>query len=294
MLPTDSHVHSEWSWDAAFGSMEGTCRQALDLGLSCIAFTEHADWTSWAVPAGVQLRQHWQVLVHEGVLTPPALDLRGYLAALDECRERFPGLRILTGVELSEPHWHPKQAAALLGSAPFQRVLASVHSLESRRLAPEPGSGGGYADLSYQIRLAPDQRAASGLVRAYLAEVVRMIGRGTGFEVLAHIDYPFRFWPAALPPYRLDDYADELEAVLAALAGSGRVLEINTRIPLNADVVRRWYRAGGSAVSFASDAHRPEDLARGFAAAAAMAEAAGFRPGREPHEFWCRSAVVPT
>ena len=45
MLPPDGHVHTEWSWDAANGSMEQSCAHAVALGLPSIAFTEHADFT---------------------------------------------------------------------------------------------------------------------------------------------------------------------------------------------------------------------------------------------------------
>lgn len=30
-LPADSHVHSEWSWDAPLGWMELSCAQAADM-----------------------------------------------------------------------------------------------------------------------------------------------------------------------------------------------------------------------------------------------------------------------
>ncbi|MDQ2923627.1 MAG: PHP domain-containing protein, partial [Candidatus Dormibacteraeota bacterium] len=43
-LPPDLHVHTEWSWDAAHGSMERSCERALEIGLPGIAFTEHADF----------------------------------------------------------------------------------------------------------------------------------------------------------------------------------------------------------------------------------------------------------
>jgi histidinol-phosphatase (PHP family) len=53
--------------------------------------------------------------------------------------------------------------------------------------------------------------------------------------------------------------------------------------------ILRWWRAeGGGAVSFGSDAHLPAALATGFAEAAAVAEACGFRPGRDPADFWIR------
>lgn len=40
MLPADSHVHSERSWDAPRGSMERSCVRAVELGLSAIVFGE--------------------------------------------------------------------------------------------------------------------------------------------------------------------------------------------------------------------------------------------------------------
>jgi histidinol-phosphatase (PHP family) len=42
------------------------------------------------------------------------------------------------------------------------------------------------------------------------------------------------------------------------------------------------------ALTFGSDTHDPSAVARDFARAAAMAEAAGFQPGRDPHDPWRR------
>lgn len=76
--------------------------------------------------------------------------------------------------------------------------------------------------------------------------------------------------------------------MLRALARSGRVLEVNTRVPLSVEVVRWWYDEGGGAVSFGSDAHEPMLVARGFAEAAAMVAAQGFHPAPDPGDFWRR------
>jgi histidinol-phosphatase (PHP family) len=99
-----------------------------------------------------------------------------------------------------------------------------------------------------------------------------------------------RNWPG---PGRFEatDFEDEYRAVLAALARSGRALEVNTVVPLASVIVRWWYETGGGALTFGSDAHQPDTVARDFAGAAAMAEAVGFHPGRDPHQPWRRSAV---
>ena len=136
-LPADSHVHSQWSWDALAGSMEGTCQRAVEIGLPAVAFTEHADFTPWSLGPDLLalVPDDWQSRVSDGVLTPPPLDLNGYLDCLRRCRERFPGLRILSGVELGEPHWHSARAAALLRDGGFDRVLARPHRLPGPLLA---------------------------------------------------------------------------------------------------------------------------------------------------------------
>ena len=64
----------------------------------------------------------------------------------------------------------------------------------------------------------------------YLAEALRLASSSAPFAVLAHIDYPLRYWPTAAGPFDAARYEDEYRAVLAALASSGRALEINTRV----------------------------------------------------------------
>ena len=76
---------------------------------------------------------------------------------------------------------------------------------------------------------------------------------------------------------------------MSAASGSGRVLELNTASPLvSAAVVRWWHQEGGGAVSFGSDAHVPHRVGDRFDLAVAVAEDAGFRPGRDRFDFWRR------
>jgi len=276
VLPADGHVHSEWSWDAVAGSMERTCARAVEIGLPSIAFTEHADFTPWTLlgvlPPGVRAD-----VTPDGVLVPPVLDAEGYLACLQRCRDRFPELRIRSGVELSEPHWHARRAAQLLDLGAFDRVLGSVHCLRM--------SDGRFLETADAYR----ELAAADVVRRYLAEATNMIKTSDAFAVLAHIDYPVRDWPADAGPYDPTAFEEDYREVLAALAGTARALEINTTISPSPQIVRWWHEAGGEAITFGSDAHDPTALARDFIAAGAMVEAHGFRAARSPHDMWGRS-----
>ena len=209
------------------------------------------------------------------MLRTPPFDLDGYRDCLQACRERHPGLRILSGVELGEPHWHAAYAERLLARGGFERILASVHSTTA-------ADGSGFAEISGRYRdQSPDQ-----VVRLYLAETARLIEGFDGFEILAHIDYPVRYWPADAKRYDPSDFEEEYRHVLSRLAAVGKVLEVNTRVPLHRQVLAWWREEGGQAITFASDAHEPGALARGFHEAVRTARAAGFRPSHDPYAFW--------
>jgi histidinol-phosphatase (PHP family) len=283
VLPTDGHVHTEWSWDAVGGSMERSCAQAEELGLTSIAFTEHADYTRWVIDPEMRARLRPTTLAlvgDDGRFSPPPLAVEDYLACVERCRDTFPGLRILTGMELGEPHWHTDQVEALLqaGAGGFDRVLGSVHSV--------PMDGPRMIDHLFG-RVAPGD-----LMRAYLAEAWRLARSTAPFGVLAHVDFPLRRWPAGPERFEPTDFEDEFRAVLTALARSGRALEVNTAVPLPSVIVHWWYEAGGDALTFGSDAHEPSIVARDFAHAVAMAEAAGFHPGHDPHAPWRRAPAL--
>ncbi|RYP82173.1 PHP domain-containing protein [Nocardioides guangzhouensis] len=278
-LPSDGHVHTEWSWDAPTGSMERSCARAVAIGLPAIAFTEHVDHTVTTVPVDRIEPGHLvlELVAPDGRLTPPALDVEGYLAAVERCRDLFPDLRILSGLELGEPHWHRDAVRRLVAAGDFDRVLGSLHCLPYGDGFREPP--GLFGDLD------PHE-----IVRGYLAEVVRLVADGGDFAALAHVDYPLRFWDAATDgPYDVATYEDDFRLALRALAGSGRALEINTVLPLDATVLRWWREEGGQGITFGSDAHEPEAVARRLRDAAAMATAFGFRPGRDPFDVWPRS-----
>lgn len=280
-LPADSHVHSEWSWDAPKGSMVRSCEKALGLGLPAIAFTEHLDHTVWTVALdGLHASDHLAALATpEGLLTPPAFDAAGYLEAIEACRERFPELRILSGLEMGEPHWHAAAIAEVLGAGRFDRVLGSLHCL--------PLPNGGFAEPPGLY----EHREAAEVVQAYATEVARLVNESDAFSVLAHIDYPIRYWPKETAgPFDLSAFEEEFRFALRATARSGRALEISTRIPLHATLLRWWREEGGDAVTFGSDAHEPSAIARGFREAAKMAEAYGFRPGPHPYDLWGRTS----
>jgi histidinol-phosphatase (PHP family) len=177
---------------------------------------------------------------------------------------------------MGEPHRHPHACAQVLATGQFDRVLGSLHSLPDRGSFAEPWG------------IYP-HRDAHDVLRDYLANLTTMVARSDVFSVLAHIDYPIRFWPAEREgPFDPMTFEDEFRDALRATAQSGRALEINTRLPLHSTILTWWHEEGGDAVTFGSDAHIASLVGQGFAEAAHMAEAHGFRPGSNPYDLWRR------
>jgi histidinol-phosphatase (PHP family) len=288
LLPSDGHVHSQWSWDAPRGDMEHTCARAVQLGLKSLAFTDHADLTPWAAD-GDKIAPGFRAHIDGGVFVADPLDVAGYLECLQRCRDLFPDLQILSGVEISEPHLHTAQTREMLSAAKFERVLGSVHSLEDLGTRAHHGEASGLPRARVEVRSAYVQRPALDVVRVYMAEVLTMAKSPEPFSVLAHIDYPLRYWPDSAGHFQPEFVEDEYRAALEALASSGRSLEVNTRLPLSPQIVDWWHQSGGESVTFGSDAHEPDRLASEFASTAAMVAAHGFRPGATPYELWPRT-----
>jgi len=250
--------------------MARSCEQALAIGLPAVAFTEHLEFTEGGegdAIAGVATDARWWTRIKP-------LDVTGYLASVADCRERFPGLRILSGVETGESHLFAASAGAVVHGHHFDRVLGSLHTLAWEGRLVNSSS-------LFQILEPAD------VMRRYLAEVAALVEGSDAFEILAHLDYPRRHWPASAGRYPESGFEEEYRAVLRALASSGRVLEVNTLSPMASVTLLGWWRdVGGRAVSFGSDAHVASRVADRFREAVQIAEAAGFRRGRDAFDFW--------
>src|SRR5437667_5939001 len=147
--------------------MERSCERAIELGLPAIAFTDHADF----------------VKVHEDQY---CVDIAGYLDSVERCRAKFTGLRILSGVELGEPHWFPIETAAVLSAGPLDNVLGSVHCVKL---------DGEIVDASQlRDRACVEQTAAT---REDFGEVLAMIVGGQAFERVAHRAYALSYCKCA-------------------------------------------------------------------------------------------------
>src|ERR1700749_676586 len=170
MLPSDNHVHNEWSYDtSADASMVRSCEQAVTIGVPAIAFTEHLEFTAGGAAdaiLAIATDQGWWSRIKP-------LDVTGYMASIEDCRQRFPGLRILSGVEAGEPHLFGASAGAIVGANGFDRILGSLHAV--------PFNGRLVAAYALFGPMSADEA-----MRYYLAELVALFEGREPFQGLPH------------------------------------------------------------------------------------------------------------
>ena len=100
------------------------------------------------------------------------------------------------------------------------------------------------------------------MIWEYLAEARRMIAGSDVYEVLSHIDYAVRSGRLSRKVRLTHGSRGVFRLVMRDLAGSGRALELNVGGPLRPWIPQWWREEGGRAITFASDAHTTDALAR--------------------------------
>ncbi len=268
MLPK-SNIHSHTNYADGRNTAAEMVRAALGLGWHTLGFSEHAhaDYDDCSMAAARE----------------PL-----YRAEIRRLAKEYAGrIHILLGCE--HDWWSP---AAL---CEYDYCIESVHFLRA---------GGEYlcVDQARDILMDGVNRLFSGdpyaMCREYFRTVCASI-EGTGAQVLGHIELVMKFnerrdlFDDADPRY----LSSALEAAELA-ARSGRLVEVNTGAIArgyrtqpypSADMLRRIAECNGR-ITLTSDCHDAARLNAGFADAAALAKACGFRTaweyrGTEPVEY---------
>ncbi len=249
----DYHTHSRFSPDGA-SSMAQMVETALRIGLSGLAFTEHAEW----IPEDEGY----------GYLNPQVYfdALASLRQALADRSEQY--LTLLAGLELGNPHEFPQEVSEVLGAWPWDIALGSLHWVDGKL---------GCTPVAFDDGLEP-------FYRRYFEELIVMV-RVAEYDILGHLDIVRRdSWKICQRILPLETYADFVREALHIVIERGKGIEVNTSgwrkgmaVPLPNLKVLRWYRElGGELLVFGSDAHAASQIAWRFDRARELALEAGF------------------
>ena len=193
-------------------------------------------------------------------------------------------LTLRLGVELGSAPYDPETARAILkeGGDGLDFVLGSLHNWIGAE---------GNIDLYFS-----DYRGNPALARRAVESALTSTWALASkypdcYDSLAHIIYPLRYIHRDGIDLSMADYEDQVRAIFTEVARTDHALEVNTCRGQDLDcwpTLLRWFReCGGELVTVGSDAHRPEDVAKGIPEVLELLKAAGFRhvttfAGRKP------------
>jgi histidinol-phosphatase (PHP family) len=245
----DYHVHTCFS--DGEGEVAECIERAVALQLPEIGISDHL------APASLGDRASYAVAHHR---------LDRYVEAVRDAGARYREITVLLGVEADYLPGVEKELAATLDAYPFDYVIGSVHYVD------------GFAFDDEHTRRHELWSDVDAVYRGYY-RALRLAAAFGRFDVVGHFDYA-KVWG-----YRpVGDMTDHEREALAAVAVSGAAIEINTsgaRGPAGEmypapGLLARACRMG-IPLTFGSDAHCVREIGEGFAEAATLARAAGYR-----------------
>lgn len=257
----DSHLHTKFSHDST-AEPEEIIQNAINKGLSGIAFTEHCDI-------------NFLFEEHETMK-----NLERSIEEAKRLNNKYGGqLKIFSGIEISESFYNKERTEAVLSSYgnKIDALLCSVHQINWGKY-PEPISQYRYREFSH------DDVVFS--LEKYYDEELEMLEYLDG-NVLCHITYPFRYVNLVhgLTSYSYTDYLPQIKKILQIAVKKEMALEVNTsnlgKYPdafCMADkyLLEMFREYGGKLVTLGSDAHVPSAVGNCFDEAFAMIKSAGF------------------
>lgn len=252
MIQADYHVHTDFSSDSKT-PMEAMVKQAIQLGLKRVCFTDHMDLD---FPKQYEMRF--------------VFDMDEYWKKLKEMQIKYPQIKILKGIECGMQTGLGKRYKDLIQSYEFDFVINSCHVL---------------SDMDPYYPEFWKERSEKEGITAYFEQILTNIKAFPDFDVCGHIDYIVRYSPSKGTAFSPNDYWDYLDEILKTAICMGKGIEANTSgykyglgTPHPCEkILKRFYELGGEILTVGSDGHQPDHMAYAFAKAEELLKRIGFR-----------------
>lgn len=255
MYLCDIHTHSLISSDCD-ARLSDMVSSAARLGLSEFCTTDHCD-------------------LLEGDGTPitgfdwPAVKANYYAAkaALTE------PMTFRLGVELGSATYDPELARRILheGGDDLDFVLGSLHNWI-----------GCYDDIEfYRMDFSTSQELCREVVDRCMEYTWDLVTQCPDcYDSLAHLVYPLRYIRRDGRHIAITDYEEQVRQIFTEVARTDHALEVNTCRGTDMaywSLLLGWFKeCGGHLITVGSDAHAPNDVAKGIPLALELIKAAGF------------------
>lgn len=241
MFLIDYHTHTRLSPDSEAHPRD-MALAAKEAGLHELCLTDHLDFLDFS-----------------GKFTPQVVEEKTTYTPQEVEALSLEGLTVRAGVELGEGWAAPDLAQQVYDRPGLDFVIGSAHNLD------EAHGGGDFYFCDYS-----SEDICYDVLDAYLGCLETLAAR-PAFDVLGHVVYPLRYMNGRDGNHvTMDRYHPRLEAIFRSLIAQGKGIELNTARGAQVEVWRpilALYRdCGGELITLGSDAHRPEDVAKGIRA----------------------------
>lgn len=253
----DLHIHSDNSHDAHH-SVSLICEKAVERGLAAIAITDHCNLIDYR-----SARQ-------DVICRQAAFDAFKVKSVFKD------DIAVSAGIELGSPARDLEATEDVLKNG-FDFVVASVHRIRGKKVS--------FA----RCDLTRETNRPELLLPRYFTEVLET-AEWNGFDTLAHLTYPLRYFPKELlENLDFSQFDEIIRAILKTVADNGKALEINTkcepytmcgktyRFHPDIDILKQFKELGGEYITVGSDAHSAYDVGNGIEEAYELAETVGFK-----------------
>ena len=247
----DYHVHTNYSDDSEY-LMEDVVKDAIDMGMDEICFTDHVDYgikKDWDDPTGMIYRQGGD---NEPDLIPLAnVDYPKYIEEINTLRMKYPLITIKQGLEFGiQTHTIP-QYQKLFNTYPFDFIILSCHQVEDKEFWTQDFQKG---------------RTQQQYNERYYQEILDVIKVYKDYSVLGHLDLIARYDEQG--PYPFNNIKQIITLILKQVIKDGKGIEVNTsshRYGLkdstpSKDILKLYQELGGTIITIGSDSHKKEHL----------------------------------
>ena len=258
----DYHVHTQYSDDSDY-PMEDVVKDAIELGMDEICFTDHVDYG-----AKVDWDSGEEISYCNG-LAMVNVDYPAYVKQIGALQKQYEDrLTIRMGLEFGMQMHTISKFEALYQRYPFDFIILSVHQVEDK----------GFWSQEFQ-----QGRTQKEYNERYYEELLHLVKRYQNYSVLGHLDLIVRYDKAGIYPFsKVRHYVEE---ILAEVIKNGKGIEVNTsshRYGLadatpSAEILKMYHDMGGRIVTLGSDSHAPAHLGTYMEETRTLLKSLGFR-----------------
>ena len=248
----DYHVHTAFSDDSDY-VMEQVVKDAIDLRLDEICFTDHVDYgikKDWNEPGEMVYRQGGPGEPAEMPLANP--DYLAYYETFKGLKHRYNKIISLKfGLEFGMQAETIPKYRQLFAHYPFDFIILSVHQIENKELWTQEFQQG-RTQKEYTLR--------------YYAEILELVRQYKDYSVLGHLDLIRRY--DKMGSYPFEKIKPILTEILKIVITDGKGIELNTSshrydlrdLTPSVDILKLYHELGGRIITIGSDSHKKEQL----------------------------------